>query len=136
MQFISSNLFPLSMALISGAMLFWSFFGSRIRGIQVVDCQAALQLMNHKDAVILDVREASEFKAGHILNAKLIPLGKLTERIGELEKYRDRPMIVVCRSGNRSSSACALLVKQGFTQAYNLTGGMMAWQNKKFPSVT
>ncbi|MDD4963311.1 MAG: rhodanese-like domain-containing protein [Gallionella sp.] len=135
-QFISSNLFPLSMALISGAMLFWSFFGSRIRGIQVVDCQAALQLMNHKDAVILDVREASEFKAGHILNAKLIPLGKLTERIGELEKYRDRPMIVVCRSGNRSSSACALLVKQGFTQAYNLTGGMMAWQNKKFPSVT
>ncbi|MDD2776009.1 MAG: rhodanese-like domain-containing protein [Gallionella sp.] len=135
-QFISSNLFPLSMALISGAMLFWSFFGSRIRGIQVVDCQAALQLMNHKDAIILDVREASEFKAGHILNAKLIPLGKLTERIGELEKYRDRPMIVVCRSGNRSSSACALLVKQGFTQAYNLTGGMMAWQNKKFPSVT
>lgn len=136
MQFISSNLFPLSMALISGAMLFWSFFGSRIRGIQDVDCQAALQLMNHKDAVVIDVRELSEFKSGHILNAKHIPLGKLNERLGELEKYRDRPMVVVCRSGNRSSSACALLTKQGFTQAHNMSGGMMAWQNKKFPSVT
>ena len=65
--------------------------------------------------------------------AKLIPLGSLKERMGELEKYRDQPMVVVCRSGNRSGSACALLSKQGFTQVHNLGGGMMGWQGSNLP---
>lgn len=135
MQFLTSNIFPLSIALISGSMLLWSFIGGKVRGIQQVDCTAALQLINHKNAFILDVRESNEFKSGHIVNAKLISLGKLAERLGELEKHRDEPMVVVCRSGNRSSTACALLSKQGFTQVYNLAGGMMAWQNNNLPVV-
>jgi rhodanese-related sulfurtransferase len=134
-QFITNNFFPIAMALLSGSMLLWSFIGGKVRGIQQVDAQAALQLINHKDAFVLDVREVSEFKSGHIINAKLIPLGKLNERIGELEKHRDHPILVVCRSGNRSGSACGVLSKQGFTQVYNLAGGMMSWQNNNLPSV-
>ena len=133
MQFINSNLFPILIALFSGLMLLWSFFGNRIRGIKEVDTAAALQLINHKNALILDVRDDKEYKAGHVLNAKLIPLGKLHERVGELEKYRDRPIVVMCRSGNRSSSACAFLGKQGFTQVYNIAGGITAWQAAKLP---
>lgn len=133
MQFISNNLFPIVIALLSGFMLLWSLFGSRIRGIKEVDCTGALQLINHKDALVLDVREDSEYKAGHLLKAKLIPLGKLKERLGELEKYRNQPIVVVCRSGNRSGSACAMLGKEGFTQAYNLVGGVMDWQKRKLP---
>jgi rhodanese-related sulfurtransferase len=79
------------------------------------------------------VREEDEYKAGHVLNSTLIPLGKLKQRIGELEKFRDRPVVVVCRSGNRSATACATLGKQGFTQAYNLAGGVNAWQKAKLP---
>ena len=135
MQFVTSNFFPISIAVFSGLMLIWSFVGNRIRGIQEVDATAALQMINHKNAVVLDVREPAEFAAGHILNAKLIPLGKLKERIGELEKYRDQPMVVVCRSGNRSGNACALLSKSGYTQAYNMAGGMTAWQSSKLPTV-
>ncbi|HEX5364778.1 MAG TPA: rhodanese-like domain-containing protein [Gallionella sp.] len=133
MQFITSNIFPISIALFSGAMLFWSLFGNRIRGIQEVDCTAALQLVNHKSALVLDVREEGEYKSGHILNAKLIPLGKLAERLGELEKYKEQPIVVVCRSGNRSASACARLAKNGFASPYNLAGGMMAWQKASLP---
>jgi rhodanese-related sulfurtransferase len=98
-----------------------------------VDSSAALQLINHKDAVVLDVRERSEYDAGHVLNSKFIPLGKLKERMGELEKYKDRPIVVVCKSGNRSGTACFLLAKQGFTQAYNLAGGVQAWQKSQLP---
>ena len=98
MQFVIDNVFPISIAFLSGMMLFWSVFGNRIRGIKEVDSVAATQLINHKNALVLDVREESEYKAGHVLNAKLIPLGKLNERIGELEKYRDKPVVVVCRS--------------------------------------
>ncbi len=133
MQFITNNLMPISVALMSGAMLLWSFFGNRVRGIKEVDCVAALQLINHKNARVLDVREDSEFKGGHVLNAIHIPLGKLKDRIGELEKYKSQPLVVVCRSGNRSSSACVSLGKQGFDQAYNLAGGIMAWGKAKLP---
>lgn len=133
MQFVIDNVFPISIAFLSGMMLFWSMFGNRIRGIKEVDSVAATQLINHKNALVLDVREESEYKAGHVLNAKLIPLGKLNERIGELEKYRDKPVVVVCRSGARSANACALLGKQGFAEVYNLAGGMIAWQKANLP---
>lgn len=133
MQFLTNNLMPISVALMSGAMLLWSFFGNRVRGIKEVDCVAALQLINHKNARVLDVREDSEFKGGHLLNAIHIPLGKLKDRIGELEKYKSQPLVVVCRSGNRSSSACVSLGKQGFELAYNLAGGVMAWEKAKLP---
>ncbi len=133
MQFITNNLMPISVALMSGAMLLWSFFGNRVRGIKEVDCVAALQLINHKNARVLDVREDSEFKGGHLLNAIHIPLGKLNDRIGELAKYKSQPLVVICRSGNRSTSACASLGKQGFDQAYNLAGGIMAWEKAKLP---
>ena len=133
MQFVSNNILPISIALFSGAMLFWSMFGNRIRGIKEVDCTAALQLINHKNALVLDVRDEGEYKAGHILNSTPIQLGKLKERIGELEKYREQPIVVVCRSGNRSVPACVMLGKSGFNQAYNLTGGIIAWQKANLP---
>ena len=133
MQFISNNLLPISIAFLSGAMLLWSIFGNRIRGIKEVDSIAALQLINHKNAIVLDVREEDEYKAGHVLNSILIPLGKLNERIGELEKYRDRAIVVVCPSGIRSAKACVILGKQGFAQAHNLAGGVNAWQKAKLP---
>jgi rhodanese-related sulfurtransferase len=131
--YLQNNIWTILIALTSGAMLFWSFFGNRLRGIREVDHIAATQLINHKNALILDVREQSEYDAGHILNSKLIPLGKLKDRIGELEKYRERPIVLVCRSGQRSAAACSLLGKQGFAQALNLNGGIMAWQKASLP---
>ena len=133
MQFITSNFLPISLAITSGLMFFLSVFGNRLRGIKEADVNAALQLINHKNAFVLDVREPGEFQSGHLLNARLIPLNKLKERIGELEKYKDKPIVVVCRSGSRSGTACVSLAKQGFTQAYNLTGGVLAWQKAKMP---
>jgi rhodanese-related sulfurtransferase len=132
-QFITSNILPISIALFSGIMLLWSLFGNRFRGIKEVNSAAALQLINHKNAVVLDVRESSEYDAGHVLNSKLLPLGKLKERMGELEKFKNQPIVVVCRSGNRSGTACFILGKQGFNQVYNLAGGVQAWQKSNLP---
>ncbi len=133
MQFVVSNLLPISIAILSGFMLFWSIFGNRIRGIKEVNCTEAMQLINHKNALVLDVRESKEYDGGHVLNSKLISLGNLRDRVGELEKYRDQPIIVMCRSGNRSAMACAMLGKQGFSQVYNLAGGVIAWQKANLP---
>jgi rhodanese-related sulfurtransferase len=120
-------------AITSALMLLWSFFGNRIRGIKEVDTIAALQLINHKDALVLDVREEAEYATGHLLNAKLIPAGKLLQRIGEIEKYRERPIVVVCRSGQRSATVTADLNKSGFAQVYTLEGGVNAWVKASLP---
>ncbi len=133
MQYLQNNIWMVMIAISSGLMLLWSIFGNRLRGVKDVDVVEALQLINHKNAVILDVREESEYKSGHILNAKWIPLGKLVGRIGELERYRAQPIVVVCRSGQRSASACVALGKQGFAQAHNLSGGVMGWQKSNLP---
>ena len=133
MQFVTSNFLPIAMAVISGAMLLWSMFGNRFRGVKEINSAEALQLINHKDAFVLDVREPGEYSGGHVLNSTSIPLGTLKARMGELEKFRDRPMVVVCRSGNRSGTACAILSKHGYTQAYNLEGGVQAWQRNNLP---
>jgi len=132
-QYLQNNIWMVLVTISSGLMLLWSFFGNRVRGVKDVDSAEALQLINHKNAIVLDVREESEYKSGHLLNAKWIPLGKLVDRIGELERYREQSIVVVCRSGQRSASACAKLGKQGFTQAYNLSGGVIGWQKSNLP---
>ena len=133
MQFVISNIFPISIAVISGIMLLWSLFGNRFRGVKEISSAEALQLINHKNAIVLDVREPNEYDSGHVLNSKLVPLGKLKERMGELEKFKEQPIVVVCRSGNRSGTACFLLGRKGFSQAYNLAGGVQAWQKNNLP---
>lgn len=77
-------------------------------------------------AVIVDVRESSEYKAGHIPRARHIPLGQLVQRLREVSK--DRTVVVVCQSGNRSSRACELLSEAGYKNVYNMSGGMNGWK--------
>lgn len=135
-QFIefATNHWDLFLAL--AIILFMMFSGSltsRMRGFREIGPAESVQLINHNDAVMVDVREDSEYKDGHILDSIHIPLGKLGERIGELEKFREKPIIVSCRSGHRSASACAKLRKHGFETIYNLKGGVLAWQNAGLP---
>lgn len=105
----------------------------RLDGTQQLGPHAATLVMNDEATVVLDVREDSEYKQGHIANAVHIPLGQLAQRIKELEKYRERPVIAYCRTGNRSGSAARLLHKQGFATVHNLAGGIVAWQNANLP---
>ncbi len=85
--------------------------------------------------LLLDVREPDEYQGelGHIPGSLLIPLGELTKRVGELEAYKDRPVIVICRAGVRSTTAAAILTGLGFEHVSNLKGGMLDWNDKKFP---
>jgi rhodanese-related sulfurtransferase len=134
MDFIIQNIWLVLLVAISGFMLLGggSLFG-KISGINQVGPQEAVLLFNHEDALVLDVREQSEWADGHIGKAKHIPLGQLKTRLTELEKYKDKPIVVVCRSGNRSGSACGTMKKAGFEKMYNLAGGMMAWEQAGLP---
>jgi rhodanese-related sulfurtransferase len=81
----------------------------------------------------VDVREANEFKGGHIPYARNIPVDRINERGKELEKLKTKPLLLVCQTGSRSGQACAELLKDGFVQAVALSGGMAAWQQAGMP---
>lgn len=105
------------------------------RGNTGVTSGEATDLVNRKDAVIVDIREAKEFKAGHIAGALNIPNAKLESRLSELKKYQDKPVVVVCQSGQSASAAVEKLKKHGFSHATKLKGGMAQWQADSLPTV-
>jgi rhodanese-related sulfurtransferase len=96
----------------------------------------AVQLVNNEAGVFLDIREAQEFTRGHITAAVNIPLASLGNRIDELEKFREKPIVVVCKMGQSAGSATKTLRLQGFTRAQKLAGGMMEWDAQKLPVVS
>ncbi len=131
-QFLQDNWMLAALAVVSGAMLVWSFIGGRLSGVEQADTLKATRLYND-DALILDVREDKEFASGHIPRAKHIPLGQLASRLHEIEKHKGRPVLVTCRSGQRSARACGMLKKAGFETVFNQEGGIIAWERANLP---
>jgi rhodanese-related sulfurtransferase len=131
-QFLQNNFAIVMLVLVSGLMLLWPIIGRRMSGVREVGAMEATQLINHQNAVVLDVREDSEFYAGHVPHSVHVPLGQLAKH-AELEKYKNRPVIAICRSGMRSGRACGVLRKNGFEQVYNLAGGITAWERANMP---
>lgn len=127
----TQNLLLISLVVISGGALLAPLLGGG-SAKQVNPVEATL-LINREDAHIVDVREADEYAKGHLPEARNIPLAKFAERAGELEKYKDKPVIVVCASGMRSGKACGELAKLGFPNAVSLAGGVDAWLAAGYP---
>ncbi|MGD2118413.1 MAG: rhodanese-like domain-containing protein [Chromatiales bacterium] len=101
-----------------------------------ITAQQATVMMNHEDAVVLDVRPNADFAKGHIINAVNIPAQSVTKQLQQLDKYKNRPIIVSCRSGAQSAAICRQLGKEGFENVHNLKGGILAWQSENLPVTT
>jgi rhodanese-related sulfurtransferase len=99
-----------------------------------IDAFGATELINHQNAVVVDVRPAADFHKGHIINAINIPSNGFKNQITTLSKHKGQPVIVNCRSGGQSQAACQQLKKEGFEQVYNLRGGILAWQSANLPT--
>jgi rhodanese-related sulfurtransferase len=132
-KFVLNNIWLVLAAIVSGSILVWPLINRRLSGVPEVGALQAVQLLNRKDAVMIDVREPAEFNAGHAPNARNIPLAQLDKRIGELEKFRNRPAVIVCQTGGRSHAATSALKKAGFTEVVVLAGGIGAWQQANMP---
>ena len=133
--FTSNNTILVISIVIVSLMLLNNLFAEKLRGYTSITPVESTQMINHDDALVLDVREMNEYSEGHILNSVHIPLTSLKTRISEIEKHKAKKVIVACRSGHRSSHACASLKKNGFEEVFNLRGGVMAWQNANLPLI-
>ncbi len=133
MTFIQQNIWLLLIALASGGVLVWPLISRKLSGATEVGPMEAVQLINRKDAVMVDLREPAEFGGGHAPNARNIPQSQLDKRAGELAKLKDRPVILVCQTGGRSHAVTAQLRKAGLGQVMVLSGGINAWQQANLP---
>jgi len=127
------NMLLFGLALASGAMLLWPLISRPFRISHEVGAIEAVQLINRRDALVLDVRETGDYTAGHIANAKHVPEAQLADRMKELEKFRARPIVVSCRTGTRAPSVSGMLRKKGFAEVFALRGGIAAWQQASLP---
>ena len=131
MKFILDNWMLISLALTSGGMLLWpTFKGASATGVSPA---AAVQLINREKAVVVDVRNISEYAAAHLGAAKNIPLPFLESKLNAVVKNKTVPLILVCQTGKRSARAVAIAKKLGYAKARSLGGGLAAWRAANLP---
>jgi rhodanese-related sulfurtransferase len=123
--------------ILGAVLLFLLFAGSRGDQTNLITPADAKKLVeSDSSAVVLDVRTPAEFsgETGHLKNALLLPVQELEGRVGELDKFKSRTIIVYCRSGHRSTTATEILEKHGF-KARNMQGGITRWKQENLPIV-
>jgi rhodanese-related sulfurtransferase len=132
LEFLEQNWHWVLLAVASGGLLAYESFRQRSRKDLLSPVEATL-LMNREDAIVIDVRDTGEFGQGHVPNARHIPLPELDRRLSELDKFKERPIILCCASGARSATAQKKMAQAGFTRLYNLKGGLFEWERAGHP---
>ncbi len=131
-DFLVENIVLIVIAFVSGAMLLWPLLMRSAAG-PALDTLGATRLINDTGAVVLDVRSPAEFSAGHLPNARNIPLAELPKRAAELPA--NKPVLVCCAAGNSSGRAAGMLRKAGRKDVFNLAGGLRSWREAGLPVV-
>ncbi|HAR91117.1 MAG TPA: rhodanese-like domain-containing protein [Gammaproteobacteria bacterium] len=131
-EFIGNHLVLSAMWLASVAAII--FYHQRTASA-AVGPQQAVMLINRKDAVVVDVRDKKEFDAGHIVDSINIPLANLKQRVTELKKHKDKPVLVVCKLGQHSGDAAKTLEEAGHSEVIRLSGGVTEWKSQSYPLV-
>lgn len=134
-EFVKHNALLIGLAVGSGVALLWPMLSRGASGVANLSAAEAVLVLNRSKPLILDVRDATEFASGHIQGAKNIPVTELANRLKEIEKFKDKPVLVHCQRGTRANTACKILKAQQFSQLNNLQGGLAAWVEAKLPLV-
>ncbi|MDF1628774.1 MAG: rhodanese-like domain-containing protein [Alcanivoracaceae bacterium] len=123
--------------LVSAFFILWAVFFSleSKRGGKTVSPQQATNLVNREDARVVDLRDADEFRQGHVAGSINIPMSQFAERIAELDKFKDKPVILVCKMGTSASLAGRQLSARGFASVVRMQGGIQGWRADNLPVV-
>jgi rhodanese-related sulfurtransferase len=131
-QFLLDHFALVALMVLSGGMLVWPEIARLFSGGKEIGTLEATRLIN-ANALVLDVREDKEFATGHIPQARHIPLGELEKRLGEIAKFKDKPVILTGSVGRGTAAALRLLQKNQFSRLYQLKGGIAAWEQASLP---
>jgi rhodanese-related sulfurtransferase len=128
-----TNLILIAAFLASGALLLWPMIAARGRG--GLSAAEATQLINRRNAIVIDLRGAPDFTAGHLPAARHLALDELQAKIGQIAKKKATPVLLVCQTGLQSNKASRIVEAAGYTEVHVLQGGLNAWQQAGMPVV-
>jgi rhodanese-related sulfurtransferase len=132
--FFIDNIILIALAVASGGLLLWPLLSRRAGGTALSPLEAT-QLINHRNAIVVDLRDEKDFAAGSLAGARNIPQATLKERAGELSRFKARPLLVICAAGQQSTRALATFKEQGFEETFSMAGGIDAWKKAALPLV-
>ncbi len=135
-EFVTNHMVLSVLFVVILTLLIKNLLDDVAQGASSVDPSEATRLLNRENAVVVDIRSSDEFSEGHILNASNIPYSEFEIRTAELEKLRDRPIIICCKTGTATNVAIASLKKMGFENLYRLKGGIDNWKHASLPLAT
>jgi len=130
MEFIEQNMVYIVSALLIVWILWKRVVAPKLAGVKSLSAADYMQF-RHQEHILLDVRQPGEWSSGHAKDAMHMPLSEVKLHMHEIS--RDKPVVVICASGNRSAMAATALAKEGFDMVYNFSGGMGAWQGAGLP---
>lgn len=131
-SFIVNHWLLITLFVVLVALILSDALSRKISGINPLGTAEAIQIVNQRDGLFLDIREPAEFKKEHIAESMSLPLSTLEANIAKL-KDPAQPIILVCASGQRARTAAKQLRGKGFSNIYVLTGGLNAWKDGKLP---
>jgi rhodanese-related sulfurtransferase len=128
-----TNLLLIAILVVSGGLLLWPAITGRGRG--GLSAAEATQLINRRNAVVVDLRSAADFANGHLPSARHLAFAELQAKIGQIAKNKATPVLLVCQDGLQSNKATRLVAQAGYTEVHALQGGLAAWQQAGMPVV-
>jgi rhodanese-related sulfurtransferase len=128
-----TNLVLIAAVLISGGLLLWPTISRRGRG--GLSAPEATQLINRRNAVVIDLRSAADYAGGHLPQARHVEFAELQAKIGQIAKNKGTPVLLVCQTGQQSHQAVRIAEAAGYTEVHVLQGGVNAWQQAGMPVV-
>jgi rhodanese-related sulfurtransferase len=132
-EFVMNNILLIALFVASGAMLLAPEILRLAGASNELGTLEATRLINQGPHLVLDVRDTTEYAAGHLPKARNIPVRELSTRIEEIAKYKDKPVLVTCKGGARAAAACRFLKRSGFNNVFQLRGGIAAWEQASLP---
>ncbi len=134
-EFASNHLLLVFAFFATLGMLIFTEYTRMFSGVPGLSPYQATQLLNDGDALFLDVRDDKEYKNGHIKGARSVPVNQLDKQMHELEKHKEKSVVVYCDNGMRTSRVTGKLRKLGFTDLHSISGGLVAWEKANLPVV-
>jgi rhodanese-related sulfurtransferase len=131
-EFIVNHWILVTSFVVLSWLVFSDAFHQKISGISPIGTAQAIQLINQRKGLFVDIREPEAFNKEHIADSSNIPLSTLADKVSTL-KDPAQPIILVCASGQRARSAAKQLRSSGFTEVYVLNGGLNTWKDAKLP---
>ncbi len=134
LEYTTNHPFLIAAAAILAVLAIVIEIRERAKGSSLISPADAVRLTN-SGALVLDVRDAAEYEAGHIIDARHVPAKEIADRADSLKKYKEKPVIVCCENGFASANAVKTLKSQGFNKVATLRGGLRTWRQDNLPLV-